>query len=43
MKNYLKTNGIRVAVLVLAVVFLIGLGAAARWDPRNPIETNGYF
>ena len=30
MKNYLKTNGIRVAVLVLAVVLLIGLGAAAR-------------
>ena len=30
MKNYLKTNGIRVAVLVLSVVLLIGLGAAAR-------------
>lgn len=30
MKNYLKTNGIRIAVLVFAVVLLIGLGAAAR-------------
>ncbi len=30
MKNYLKTYGIRIAVLVFAVVLLIGLGAAAR-------------
>ncbi|MBR5343501.1 MAG: rod shape-determining protein MreC [Oscillospiraceae bacterium] len=30
MKNYLKTNGIRIAVLVFAVVLLIGLGAATR-------------
>lgn len=30
MKEYLKTNGIRIAVLVLAVVMLIGMGAAAR-------------
>ena len=30
MKNYLKTNGVRIAVLVLAVALLLGLGAAAR-------------
>ncbi len=30
MKNYLKTYGIRIAILVFAVVLLIGLGAAAR-------------
>ena len=30
MKNYLKKYGIRVAVLVLAVAMLVGLGAAAR-------------
>ena len=30
MKNYLKTYGIRIAVLVFAVVLLIGLSAAAR-------------
>ena len=30
MKNYLKTNGIRVAILVAAVVLLIGMGAATR-------------
>ena len=29
MKNYLKTNGVRAAILVAAVVLLIGLGAAA--------------
>ena len=26
MKNYLKTNGVRVAIIVAAVVLLIGLG-----------------
>lgn len=30
MKDYLKKNGIRMAVIVLAVAFVIGLGAAAR-------------
>ena len=30
MKNYLKTNGVRIAVLVLAAALLLGLGAAAR-------------
>ncbi len=30
MKNYLKTNGVRVAILVAAVVLLVGLGAASR-------------
>ena len=30
MREYLKKNGIRVAVLVLAVALLIALGAATR-------------
>ena len=30
MKEYLKSNGIRIAVLVLAVVLMVGLSAAAR-------------
>ncbi len=30
MKEYLKKNGIRIAVIVLAVALMIGLGAAAR-------------
>ena len=30
MKDYLKKNGIRIAVIVLAAALLIGLGNAAR-------------
>ena len=30
MKEYLKKNGIRMAVIVLAAALLIGLGSAAR-------------
>ena len=39
MKEYLKKNGIRILVIVLAVAMLIGLGNAAR-DGRIGVVQN---